>query len=98
MLKSYVLEHRRRLVIAVLAALYLKYLLIPTGVVFYELYHLTKVDAVYWGYTLFKGAGYYFGIWPYQTAVCVLVAMMIAIPWRAGFAYLTGRHVKGGEK
>lgn len=63
--------------IALAVALYLRFLLIPTGVLFYELHHATGVDAIYWGYSAFKGAGYYFGVWPYQTLACCAVAVLI---------------------
>jgi len=60
-------------------------MLIPTGWLFYELHHATGIDAVYWGYSIFKGAGYYFGVWQYQSLACVLVALTIL-----GIAVLRG--------
>lgn len=71
-----------RLPMALLVAVYLKFLLVPTAVVFYELHHLTGLDAIYWGYSIFKVMGYYFGNWGFQTVACVGVAILIAIPWR----------------
>ncbi len=65
--------------IAVAVAAYLYFLLPATAVVFYELYHLTGFEPVYWGYSAFKAAGYYFGIWPYQGLVCALVAAAIVL-------------------
>ena len=67
-------NHRKALVWAIAVAIYLKFLLIPTGVLFYELHHATGIDFIYWGYSVFKGAGYYFGVWEYQTITCVMVA------------------------
>ena len=66
-----------RLVVAVVVALYLYYLLPATAVLFYELYHLTEIGAVYWGYSGFKAAGYYFGTWEYRPHTCVGVALAI---------------------
>lgn len=78
----YLREHQRRLILALGVALYLRFLLMPTAALCYETYHLTGVEAVYWGYSLFKAAGYYFGIWPYQTPACIGVAVLIGVPWR----------------
>lgn len=82
---AFISRYRKRLIIAVAVALYLRFLLPATAWLFYELYHLVGVDPVYWGYSLFKAAGYYFGQWPGQTAACLLVALLIATPWRALF-------------
>ena len=68
------MKHKRALLIATAVGLYLKFLLIPTGVLFYELHHVTGINFVYWGYSIFKAAGYYFGAWEYQTLSCVLIA------------------------
>ena len=76
-------RHRTALLVAVVVGVYLKYLLTPTGVLFYELHHATGIDFVYWGYSIFKFAGYYFGVWPYQTVTCAAVALAIF-----GFAVL----------
>ena len=79
-------EHKKALLWAIAVGIYLKYLLIPTGMLFYELHHATGIDSIYWGYSIFKGAGYYFGVWQYQTISCVLVALLIF-----GAAVLRGR-------
>ena len=79
------IRHKTALIIAIAVGFYLKYLLIPTGVLFYELHHATGIDFVYWGYSIFKGAGYYFGVWEHQTITCVVVAIAIF-----GFAVLRG--------
>jgi hypothetical protein len=68
---------RRLWIIAIAVALYLYLLLPSTAVLLYELYHLRGVEPVYWGYGVFKAAGYYFGIWPYQGLACLLVAALI---------------------
>lgn len=69
---------RKRLwVIGTGVGLYLYFLLPATGVLFYELYHLTDIGPLYWGYSIFKAAGYYFGIWDYQLVSCIVVAALI---------------------
>lgn len=73
------LKYRKRWIVAIAVALYLYFLLPATGVMFYELHHLTGIDAIYWGYSAFKAAGYYFGIWEYQLLACVLVALFIGL-------------------
>ena len=75
----------RRWIIAIAIALYLYFLLPATATLFYELYHLTRIGPVYWGYSLFKAAGYYFGIWPYRLLTCLLVAaaiIVLPLAWR----------------
>ena len=81
-MKQILRGYPRRLLVALMVALWLRFLLIPTAWLFYELYHLTGVHAVYWGYGLFRAVGYYFGGWPYQTVACVVVAVVIGMPWR----------------
>ena len=80
----------RRWVIALCAALYVYFLLPATAVVFYELYHLVKVEAVYWGYSAFKAAGYYLGASGYKLAVSAGVALTILL-LPVLFAKLRGR-------
>jgi hypothetical protein len=69
----------KRLVIATAVGLYLYFLLPATAVLFYELYHLTGIDAIYWGYSAFKAGGYYFGTWQYQLFTCVIVSAAILL-------------------
>lgn len=69
----------KRLLIALLAALYLYYLLPVTAVAFYELYHLTQIGPIYWGYSGFKAAGYYFGTWEYRLHACIGLALAIVV-------------------
>ncbi len=70
---------------AIGVALFLKYLLEPTGWLFYELHHLTGIDSVYWGYTVFRGGGYFFNQWAYQSITCLGVGLLIlAIGWWRG--------------
>ncbi|MCB1689584.1 MAG: hypothetical protein KDI33_13910 [Halioglobus sp.] len=70
---------KRQWVIAILLALYLYFLLPVTAEMFYELYHLTGVDAIYWGYSGFKAAGYYLGVYEHRLLVCLSVAAAILI-------------------
>ena len=75
-------RHKKATLVAVLSALYLRFGLPITAVGFYELYHLTLLDPVYWGYGAFKAAGYYFGTWQYQSLACVgVAAAILAIAW-----------------
>jgi len=79
------LTSKRRWLIAIALAVYLYFLLPATATVFYELYHMTHIGPIYWGYGAFKAAGYYFGAWPYQLHACVaLAAVIILLPpvWR----------------
>lgn len=72
---------KRQWITAALVAVYLYTLLPATAIVFYELYHLTGMGFIYWGYSAFKAAGYYFGIWEYQLLSCVLIgAAIVVIP------------------
>ena len=70
---------RRQWIIAILAAVYLYFLLPATAVMFYELHHLAGIDAIYWGYSGFKAAGYYLGVYEHRLLVCLLVAAAILI-------------------
>ena len=73
----------RRWIIALCLALYIYFLLPATATAFYELYHLLKVEAVYWGYGAFKAAGYYLGASGYKlhasigSAAAVLLLPMV---------------------
>lgn len=73
------LTSKRRWIIAIAAALYLYFLLPATATLFYELYHLTHFGPIYWGYSGFKAAGYYFGVYEYRILVCALVAAAIIV-------------------
>ena len=73
---------KKRWLIAAAVGLYLYFLLPATATLFYELYHLTEIGPVYWGYSAFKAAGYYFGTWEYQLLTCLLVAAaIVALPY-----------------
>ncbi len=93
-MNQFVDVHCRRVIVALAVAFYLKFLLLPTASLFYELHHLTGVDAVYWGYSVFKAAGYYFGNWSNQTLACVVVAVLIIVPWREAYRALKSNREK----
>ena len=67
-------------------ALYLRFGLEPTGWLFYELSHATGVDGLYWGYSVFRGAGYAFSLWSHQLLACIVAGALVGliIQWRAG--------------
>jgi len=69
----------KKIVWAVLITAWLYFLLPATANLFYELYHLTGIGAVYWGYSGFKAAGYYFGTWEHQWLACLGVAAIILL-------------------
>ena len=60
-------------------ALYLRFGLEPTGWLFYEASHALGADWLYWGYSIFRGAGYAFGKWGYQTLACVIAGVLVAL-------------------
>ena len=70
---------KRHWIIAAAIAVYLYVLLPATADMFYELYHLTKVEPIYWGYSGFKAAGYYLGAYEHRLLVCLSVAVLILL-------------------
>ena len=62
-----------------ITGLYLRFGLEPTGWLFYEASHALGIDWLYWGYSVFRGAGYAFGLWKFQTLACVLVGATVAL-------------------
>jgi glycerol-3-phosphate acyltransferase PlsY len=73
------LTSKRRWVIALVVAFYLYFLLPATAELFYELYHLTHIDPIYWGYTGFKAAGYYLSVYEHRLLMCLLAAAAIIL-------------------
>ena len=75
----------RALLWGVGVALYLRFGLEPTGWMFYEASHALNVDSLYWGYTVFRGGGFAFGLWGYQTLACVGIGLLVGllIFWRS---------------
>ena len=60
-------------------AVYLRFGLEPTGWLFYEATHLTGIDGLYWGYTVFRGGGYAFSLWDYQLLACIGAGLLVAL-------------------
>ena len=69
----------RRWLIAFVTALYLYFLLPITATMFYELYHVTHIEPIYWGYMVFKAAGSYLGVYEHRLLACLLVAAAIIL-------------------
>jgi len=76
-MKNWFNKHKKILLISVLIGTYLKFGLLPTATVFYELHHFTGLDFVYILYSIFKAVGYYLSVWPMHTAVCIMTASII---------------------
>ena len=76
--------NRRALVISLLLALWLQFGLLATATFFYELHHATGIDWIYWGYSIFKAGGYYFGVWPYQgfASLALGLGLYLILSWR----------------
>jgi hypothetical protein len=70
---------KRPWIIALAAALYLYFLLPATADMFFGFYHLTHLGPLYWGYSGFKAAGYYFGIYEHRLLACLLLAVAIIV-------------------
>jgi len=69
----------RRWFIAIAIALYLYFLLPATADLLFSLYHLTDFGPIYWGYSGFKAAGYYFGAYEHKLLACLLIAAAIIL-------------------
>jgi hypothetical protein len=78
-------NNRKALVVSLLLALWLQFGLQTTAVFFYELHHATGIGWIYWGYSIFKGGGYYFGVWPYQALVSIGLGLglFLILSWRS---------------
>ncbi|MDG2271914.1 MAG: hypothetical protein P8L39_06415 [Halioglobus sp.] len=68
-----------------IAGFYLRFGLEPTGWLFYEASHSLGIEALYWGYSVFRGAGYAFSLWPYQAIACLLAGLLVGglVWWRS---------------
>ena len=60
-------------------ALYLRYGLEPTSWLLYEAYHALQMDWLYHGYSVFRGGGHLFELWPYQWLVCSFAGALAAL-------------------
>jgi len=70
-------NHRKGLFIAVGVALYIKFFLLPTAILFYEAYHLLKIEALYIGYQTFKVAAYAMSVWQYRHLALLFIALFV---------------------
>ena len=59
--------------------LFLQFGLEPMGWLFYELSHATGIDGFYYGYTLFRGGGYMFQLWPWHLAASLAAGALVAM-------------------
>ena len=82
---------RRRAIFGAVVATFLLWCLEPTAWLFYELHHLTGVGPIYYGYSLFRAGGYFFGGWPFHVPVSVLMGLLVALPWWQTLKYLFRR-------
>ncbi|MEM1112204.1 MAG: hypothetical protein AAGI11_09885 [Pseudomonadota bacterium] len=69
---------------ALAIALYLRFGLEPTGWFFYELSFSTGVDGLYWGYSVFRGAGWAMSQWSLQNLFCLAAGALVGalVFWR----------------
>jgi hypothetical protein len=75
----------RRWIIAVAVAMYLYFLLPATANMFFKLYHMTHIGPIYWGYSGFKVAAYFLGVYEHRLLACVSVgAAILLIPAAIG--------------
>ena len=69
----------RAVAVSTAVALYLKFLLPATAGLFYELYHLLSIDALYSVYIGFKVAAVYFAQWPGQNLAIALLWILLSL-------------------
>jgi hypothetical protein len=62
-------------------ATYLRFGLEPTGWLFYEASFLFRVDGLYWGYSIFRGAAHVLSLWSYQNIFCLVLGSLLSI-WK----------------
>ena len=65
--------------ISTVFVLYLKFLLPETAGLFYELYHLLHIDALYWIYSGFKVVAVYSDQWPAQDLAIGLLWLLLSL-------------------
>lgn len=80
-----------RIIAGLVVAIALLFLLQPIGWLFYELYHLTGVDLIYYGYSAFRGADHFMSGNPAWWLFSVVLGLAIATPW---FKWLKSRFSK----
>jgi len=77
MLDIWLKNNGRRLSVAVVVAIYIRFLLLPTAILFFEAYHLLQLEFLYIGYQLFKVIGYIVSVWEYRNLAAVVIAVFI---------------------
>ena len=67
-------------------ALFLRFGLEPMGWLFYEASHALSAEWLYWGYSVFRGGAYAFGLWSYQLLACIGIGAIVGlwVIWRSG--------------
>jgi len=82
MTNEWLKDNRKGLMASLVAAVYVKFLLLPTATFFYEAYHLLKLDFLYIGYQVFKAAGYAMSGWDYSNLTVVVVTVTVFLIYR----------------
>ncbi len=62
-----------------LAGLWVYFWLPATAFLFFELYHATHLEFVYWGYSLLRIGDYYLDLSGYRVAVSLMLALSVVI-------------------
>ena len=65
--------------ISTVIVLYLKFLLLATAGLFYELYHLLNIDVLYWIYSALKVVAVLFDQWPGQNLALFLLWLLLSL-------------------
>lgn len=58
-------------------ALYCRFGLEATGWLFYQMSHTLAIDWLYWGYSVFRGAGHFASLWQYQNIACAVLGGVV---------------------
>lgn len=69
----------RAMAINTVIVLYLKFLLLATAGLFYELYHLLNIDVLYWIYSALKVVAVLFDQWPGQNLALFLLWLLLSL-------------------
>ena len=69
----------RAVAVSTAVALYLKFLLPATAGLFYELYHLLSIDALYSVYIGFKVSAVYFAQWSGQNLALAVLWILVSL-------------------
>jgi len=86
--ETFLRTHRKGLFLAVGFALYIKFFLLPTATLFFEAYHLLKIELLYVGYQVFKVAAYTMSVWQYRHIVLLAATIFVFL------VYLLIRKIK----